>query len=145
MAVFSFTRYHPQMTFSVEHWWKISMPRPRATARSRQPKRKRSGRNQSGGGGSGGGGTAATAGAKDEETAAAGKLLLARSCKLLVHEIGHLLGIDHCTHFACCMNGSGHLEEDYAQPAFLCPVCLHKAHALFGFGMRARYGDARFD
>ena len=39
-------------------------------------------------------------------------------------KIGHLLGMAHCVHFACCMNGSGHLAEDFAQPIFLCPVCL---------------------
>ncbi len=38
-------------------------------------------------------------------------LVLQRSAKLLVHEVGHLLGLDHCIHFACLMNGSGHLAE----------------------------------
>ena len=54
------------------------------------------------------------------------RLVLARCCKLLVHEMGHLVGLDHCVHYQCCMNGSGHLEEDFRQPIFLCPVCLRK-------------------
>ncbi|XP_041362880.1 archaemetzincin-2-like [Gigantopelta aegis] len=67
------------------------------------------------------------------------RLLLQRSCKLLVHEISHLLGIAHCVHFECCMNGSGHLEEDFRQPMHLCPVDLHKLQALCGFDALQRY------
>ena len=36
-----------------------------------------------------------------------------RSCKLVVHEICHILGIAHCIYYDCCMNGSGHLAEDF--------------------------------
>ena len=71
------------------------------------------------------------------------ELLLARCCKLIVHEIGHLLGFDHCVFFECCMNGSGHLEEDFRQPLFLCPVCLHKLYALTGLDLRQRYEQMR--
>lgn len=67
------------------------------------------------------------------------RLILQRSCKLLVHEISHLLGIDHCVFFDCCMNGSGHLEEDYRQPIHLCPVDLHKLQKLVGFNIIDRY------
>ena len=45
----------------------------------------------------------------------------------------------HCVHFACCMNGSGHLAEDFAQPMFLCPICLKKLHHLCGFDIEERY------
>jgi len=69
------------------------------------------------------------------------KLLLQRSCRLLVHEIGHLLGLDHCIWFQCCMNGSGHLAEDFSQPMSLCPVDLHKLQALCGFDVLQRYKD----
>lgn len=68
-------------------------------------------------------------------------LLLQRSCRLLVHEIGHLLGLDHCIWFQCCMNGSGHLAEDFSQPMSLCPVDLHKLQALCGFDVLQRYKD----
>ena len=65
--------------------------------------------------------------------------LLNRSCKVLVHEIGHLFGIGHCIYFNCCMNGSGHLEEDYRQSMHLCPVDLHKLQHCIGFDVALRY------
>lgn len=53
-------------------------------------------------------------------------ILAHRICKLFVHELGHLLGIDHCKWYRCCMNGSGHLAEDHSQPLYLCPIDLRK-------------------
>ncbi len=70
------------------------------------------------------------------------RLVLGRSCKLLVHETGHLLGLPHCVYYSCCMNGSGHLAEDFAQSAFLCPVCLRKLAMIAGtpgLDVRGRY------
>ncbi|GFR77509.1 archaemetzincin-2-like [Elysia marginata] len=67
------------------------------------------------------------------------KLILQRSCKLVVHELCHLLGIDHCIYYSCCMNGSGHLQEDFDQPMMLCPVDLHKLQTLTGFNVKTRY------
>uniref|UniRef100_A0A0B7A3L1 Archaemetzincin-2 n=3 Tax=Arion vulgaris TaxID=1028688 RepID=A0A0B7A3L1_9EUPU len=67
------------------------------------------------------------------------RLILQRSCKLVVHEICHLLGLPHCVYFRCCMNGSGHLQEDFDQPMMLCPVDLHKLQALIGFHVSERY------
>jgi len=69
------------------------------------------------------------------------KEIQARSSKILVHEICHLLGLDHCIYFACVMNGSGHLAEDYSQPHHLCPVCLRKLALLTGLDEIARYRD----
>ena len=66
-------------------------------------------------------------------------LMLQRSCRLVVHEIGHLLGLDHCVYYSCCMNGSGHLAEDFRQPMMLCPVDLRKLQTLCGFSVVARY------
>ncbi|CAF2847529.1 unnamed protein product [Rotaria sp. Silwood2] len=66
-------------------------------------------------------------------------IILMRSCRLLTHEIGHLLGIDHCIYYECLMNGSGHLEEDFAQPLFLCPIDLRKLSQLAGFDIIERY------
>ena len=37
------------------------------------------------------------------------------------------------------MNGSGHLEEDFRQPMFLCPVDLRKLQTLCGFDVITRY------
>lgn len=67
------------------------------------------------------------------------KTVLQRSCKLLVHEISHLLGVDHCIWYSCCMNGSGHLEEDFRQSMHLCPVDLRKLQRLCGFDVVKRY------
>jgi archaemetzincin len=39
-------------------------------------------------------------------------LLLIRSCRLLTHEICHLLGIEHCIYYSCLVNGSGHLGKN---------------------------------
>ena len=69
------------------------------------------------------------------------RTILQRGCKLLVHEICHLLGIDHCVFYECCMNGSGHLQEDFRQPMHLCPVDLHKLSTLVGFDVTDRYKD----
>ncbi|KAL4227866.1 metallopeptidase [Mactra antiquata] len=67
------------------------------------------------------------------------RVILQRGCKLVVHEICHLLGIDHCIFYDCCMNGSGHLSEDFRQPMHLCPVDLRKLHSLVGFNVLDRY------
>jgi archaemetzincin len=67
------------------------------------------------------------------------KIILLRSCRLLTHEIGHLLGIDHCIYYKCLMNGSGHIEEDFSQPLFLCPVDLRKLSQLAEFDIIQRY------
>ncbi len=67
------------------------------------------------------------------------KLVLQRSCRLLVHETMHLLGFNHCIYYSCCMNGSGHLKEDFNQPMFLCPVDLLKLKYLCGICLRCRY------
>lgn len=67
------------------------------------------------------------------------RVLLKRSCTLLVHEMGHLLGIGHCIYYDCCMNGSGHLEEDIRQSMHLCPVDLRKLQILCGIDVIQRY------
>lgn len=66
-------------------------------------------------------------------------ITLSRACKLLVHETMHLLGFPHCIYMDCCMNGSGHLQEDFRQSMLLCPVDLKKLSALFEFDILNRY------
>ena len=67
------------------------------------------------------------------------KLILRRSCKVLVHETSHMFGLQHCIFFRCVMNGSNHLQESDARPLFLCPVCLRKLHHNIGFNIITRY------
>jgi archaemetzincin len=67
------------------------------------------------------------------------EILLKRSCKVLVHETGHMFSLAHCIYFRCVMNGSNHLQESDSRPQFLCPVCLHKLHSSVGFDVALRY------
>ncbi len=67
------------------------------------------------------------------------KLILRRSCKVLVHETGHMFGLQHCIFFRCVMNGSNHLKESDSRPLYLCPVCLRKLHHSVGFDVTIRY------
>jgi archaemetzincin len=66
-------------------------------------------------------------------------VVLRRKLGVLSHEVGHLFGMAHCTHFSCVMNGSNHLAETDANPLHLCPVCLHKLHHAVGFDPDVRY------
>lgn len=112
VGVFSLRRYDPALSFSMEHWHQIGT----TTARPpRGPRRMPS---------------------QEKE-----RTLLQRTCKLLVHEISHLLGVDHCIWYSCCMNGSGHLTEDFNQAMHLCPVDLRKLQWLCGFDVVERYSQ----
>jgi predicted Zn-dependent protease len=59
-------------------------------------------------------------------------MMVSRACKTAVHEIAHLFNIGHCVYRHCCMNGSGHLREDFSIPHHLCPVCLAKLKWVMG-------------
>jgi archaemetzincin len=54
------------------------------------------------------------------------RLCLRRTLATASHETGHILGMAHCTAYACLMNGSNHQEEKDRRPMHLCPVCLRK-------------------
>lgn len=63
-----------------------------------------------------------------------------RTYIVLAHEIGHMFGLEHCTHYHCVMNGSNGLRETDRSPLHLCPVCLRKLDlALGGTDHRRRY------
>jgi archaemetzincin len=66
-------------------------------------------------------------------------LALRRSCKVLVHEVGHLFGLAHCIYYRCAMSGSNSLEESDRRPLRLCPICLKKLEWNRGFDMTKRY------
>lgn len=53
-------------------------------------------------------------------------LCLRRTLKTAVHETGHMLGMAHCTAFACGMNGSNSRAESDHQPLWFCPQCEQK-------------------
>jgi len=67
------------------------------------------------------------------------RLALVRTLKTGTHEIGHMLGMAHCTFYHCLMNGSNSLAESDRRPLFLCPVCLRKLEWRLGFDRRKRY------
>lgn len=54
------------------------------------------------------------------------RLCLRRTIKTAMHETGHMLGIPHCIHFECGMNGSRSREESDRQPVEFCPECQPK-------------------
>ncbi|HUE73024.1 MAG TPA: archaemetzincin [Pirellulaceae bacterium] len=60
------------------------------------------------------------------ESDAALRKCLRRTLSTASHETGHILTIQHCTAFACNMNGSNSLPESDRQPLHFCPVCLRK-------------------
>lgn len=68
-----------------------------------------------------------------------GPRVLERSLKVMVHEVGHMFGIQHCIYFECVMNGSNHLAETDARPHHLCPVDLHKVWHATRVDPRDRY------
>ncbi len=50
----------------------------------------------------------------------------ARGYKLVAHEVGHTLGLEHCDEYRCVMNGVAHVKELDATPLRLGPRCLEK-------------------
>ena len=73
----------------------------------------------------------------------ADKVALRRTLKTSVHEIGHILGMAHCTFYHCVMNGSNSLDESDRRPLFLCPVCLRKLEWHLGLDRLERYRDLK--
>ena len=58
----------------------------------------------------------------------------------MVHEIGHMFGLEHCTHYECTMNGSNGSFEYIKHPnRTLCPICIAKLKINTKFDCRLRY------
>ena len=75
------------------------------------------------------GGTAAvvsTARLRDQLTARAPMLLIARVLKECVHELGHTFGLVHCSSPQCAMARSGNTAAVDAKRLTLCPECEGK-------------------
>ena len=49
-----------------------------------------------------------------------------RAVKTVIHEAGHVFGLDHCVEHPCCMNGSNNYADGELQPLEFCPSCLQK-------------------
>lgn len=133
VAAFSFARYVPGYRFSREFWWKWYDLKDNVVMGPLTTKSKGKGKSRGKGKGRGKG-----------EVFSAGFLkttFLRRCLRLLVHELGHLFIVGHCILCECCMNGSGHLEEDFRQPMHLCPNDLKKFCYRFGvqFNPSRRY------
>ena len=56
-------------------------------------------------------------------------LAFQRIRKVAFHELGHVLGLNHCTNL-CVMVFANSLEEADQKPDTFCPSCLHKLAAL---------------
>ena len=74
----------------------------------------------------------------DSSNPSEGKFLT-RICKVMCHELCHMLSMKHCIYFDCLMNGSNHLQESDRRSIFLCPVCLRKLHHCIRFDIHKRY------
>ncbi len=66
-------------------------------------------------------------------------LFLRRVLKLMSHEAGHILSIDHCIFYKCVMQGSNSLQEFDRHPLHLCPVDLEKLAWNTGVAPLERY------
>jgi archaemetzincin len=74
-----------------------------------------------------------------DESPEAYQLCLIRSLKTASHEVGHLFSLDHCTFFACVMQGAIDQEESDQKPVFLCPVCLEKGQYACEYDLADRF------
>jgi archaemetzincin len=117
VGIFSCFRYQPKLKYSEEFWYDAKLESKTKSKSSDSPE--------------------ATS-KKDMDN-----LLVSRSCKLLVHETCHLVGMGHCVFMDCCMNGSGNLAEDFRQSMFLCPIDLRKLAHILKFDPIERYKKMR--
>lgn len=124
VAVLSFARYHPRIRMHFQDWHDYGYVCKSAEYSYFEENKKR---------------PSTTATAPDTMDAASKANFLRRAGKLVVHELAHVYGIDHCVHFHCVMNGTGHLVEDFSAPAHLCAVCLRKLQFRMGFDVLQRY------
>jgi len=65
--------------------------------------------------------------------------LFERAAKLASHELGHMLGIEHCVFYECVMNGVNSRAELDRQTPHLCPICHEKLRHNLKFDSTKRY------
>jgi archaemetzincin len=66
------------------------------------------------------------------------RIAMRRATWTLVHEIGHMFGLRHCTFYKCVQAGSNNQEESDGRPLHACPVCLRKLHSAIEFDPAVR-------
>ena len=66
------------------------------------------------------------------------QVALRRATWTLVHEIGHMFGLPHCTYWECVQAGSNNQQEADRRPLHLCPVDTRKLHSSVGFDPAVR-------
>jgi archaemetzincin len=59
-------------------------------------------------------------------------VVLSRTLGTAAHELGHMLGLQHCVAFECVMNGANSQAESDAMPLEPCPACLEKLRLRLG-------------
>lgn len=76
-------------------------------------------------------------------------LVLSRTMATAAHELGHMMGLQHCVAFECAMNGANSQAESDVMPIEPCPSCLEKLKARLGvdpvrraFAVESAYLDA---
>ncbi|MBL8923483.1 MAG: hypothetical protein JNJ54_31810 [Myxococcaceae bacterium] len=68
-------------------------------------------------------------------------LALSRTVATAAHELGHMLGLQHCVAFECVMNGANSQAESDAMPLEPCPACLEKLKVRLGLDPVRRARD----
>lgn len=126
VAVLSLARYHPHVKMCPFNWDDYSyLPGPSSYSYYEDNKKRKIG--------------ASTPSSFASLSTKSQSEYIRRAGKLIVHEICHVYGIDHCVYYNCIMNGTGHLVEDFSAPSHLCPVCLRKLQFRLGFNVEERY------
>lgn len=65
-------------------------------------------------------------------------LCLQRLIKIVAHEIGHMLSMQHCTYARCIMNGSNSMYETDKTPNRLCSECQKKLYSAIRYNNKQR-------
>jgi archaemetzincin len=68
-------------------------------------------------------------------------VVLRRACQVLNHEMGHMLGMEHCVLYKCSLNGGNSLADSDGTPLEYCPVCHRKLLWNVGIDGAKRYRE----
>jgi len=130
VAVLSFARYHPMLKMCPEKWESYGYIAKSSNYSYFEDNKRRPN-------------TSTEAPSQEAITPQARSEFFRRAGKLLIHEMCHVYGIDHCVHYHCLMNGTAHLVEDFASPCHICCICLRKLQFRLGFHVATRYEALR--